>query len=110
MALCMSAAADALLGKSLLRRPPIHLIPLSARSIAMGGDDLSKRARFCVEGRSPCRGLVAASSAGHRVEALNRETAAVTQRSIHFFIKGVDHSLPGAGHAPDTTSVIDVAM
>ncbi len=51
-----SAAADALLGKSLLRRPPIHLIPLSARSFVMGGVDLSKRARFCVEGRWPCRG------------------------------------------------------
>ena len=52
-----------------LRRPPIHLIPLSARSFAMGGVDLSKRARFCVEGRSPCRGQVAVSRAGRRVEA-----------------------------------------
>ena len=43
---------------SLLRRPPIHLIPLSARSFAMGGVDLSKRARFCVEGRSPTEVLV----------------------------------------------------
>jgi hypothetical protein len=60
-----------------LRRPPILLIPLSARSFAMGAVDLSKRARFGVEGRwpcrgqvavSPCRGQVAVSRAGRRVE------------------------------------------
>ncbi len=54
---------------------PIHLIPLLARSFATGGVDLSKRARSCVEGRSPCRGRsacrgqVAVSRAGRRVEA-----------------------------------------
>ena len=41
-----------------LRRPPIHLIQLSARSFAMGGliyrSGLGRR----VEGRSPCRGQV----------------------------------------------------
>ena len=63
-----STAADALLGKSLLRRPPIHLIPLSARSFAMGGVYLSKRARFGVEGRSPCRGQATVSRAGRRVD------------------------------------------
>ncbi len=64
-----------------LRRPPIHLIQLSARSFAMGGliyrSGLGRR----VEGRSPCRGQVpcrrqvavsragSVSRVGRRVEA-----------------------------------------
>ena len=51
-----------------LRRPSINLSSLSARSFAMGGVELSKRARFCVEGRWPCRGPVPVSRAGRRVE------------------------------------------
>ncbi len=55
-----------------LRRPSIHLIPLSARSFAMGGVDLSKWARSCVEGRWLCRGQVAVARAGRRVEAVGQ--------------------------------------
>ena len=59
--------------------------------LCLGGVYLSKRARFGVEGRWPCRacrGQGAVASAGHQVEALNRETATVIQRSIHFCKRG----------------------
>ena len=37
-----------------LRRLPILVIPLSARSFAVGDVDQSQRTRFCGEGWSPC--------------------------------------------------------
>jgi len=53
----------------------------------------------------PWRGAVAVASA-----AWNRETAAVIQRSIHFYKKEVDHGLAGADHIPDRSGRLAISQ